>query len=90
MLEKKDVAKQMGWVERWSPDDIKGITDRIELAKNQSIGSLTSVIEIIETLEFLHGMAPDFPLPQQCYFREAVDELIGLAISHLEKFRVNF
>lgn len=89
-MEKKDVEKQWSLAERWSPDDIRGITDRIELAKNQSIGSLTSVIEIIETLEFLHGMAPDFPLPQQCYFREAVDELVGLAIGHLENFRVNF
>lgn len=90
MLEKKDVAKQRVWVERWSPDDLRGIADRVEFAKEQSIGSLESVAEIIETLELLRGMAPDFPVPQQCYFREAVDELVGLAVGHLEKFRVNF
>lgn len=87
---KKDVARQRGGVERWSPDDLNGITDRVELAKNQSIGSLESVAEIVEILELFQGMAPDFPLPQQRYFRETVDELVGLATGHLEKFRVNF
>lgn len=89
-MEKKVIVKQRSLAEKWSSDDLKGITERIDYAKNQSIGSLTSVTEIIETLELLHGMAPDFPLPQQHYFREAVDELIGLAVGHLEKFRINF
>lgn len=82
--------KQIRFTEKWPPGDLKSLTDRIDLAKNQPIGSLTSVAEIVETLELLHGMAPDFPLPQQCYFQEAVDELVGLAIAHLEQFRLNF
>lgn len=86
----QDIVKKGCFTEKWSQDDIREITDRVELAKNQSIGSLESVTEIIQTLELLHGMAPDFPLSQQHYFREAVDELVGLAIGHLEKFRVNF
>lgn len=86
----QDIVKKGCFTEKWSQDDIREITDRVELAKNQSIGSLTTVTEIIEILELLHGMAPDFPLPQQRYFRETVDELVGLAIGHLEKFRINF
>lgn len=89
-MEKKDVANQRSFGQKWSPDDLTGLTNRIEWAKNQSIGSLASVVEIVEVLELLHGMAPDFPLPQQRYFREAVDELVGLVIGHLEKFRVDF
>lgn len=45
---------------------------------------------MIETLELLHGMVPDFPLPQQRYFQETADELVSLAIGHLEQFRMNF
>ena len=82
--------KQIRFTEKWSPDDLKSLTDRIELAENQPIGSLTSVVEIVETLELLRGIAPDFPLPQQRYFQETVDELVGLAIAHLEQFRLNF
>lgn len=89
-MEKKDVAKQQVLIERWSPDDLKGLTDRVELVKNQSIGSLASVAEIVDILELLQGMAPDFSLPQHRYFQEAVDELVGLATGHLEKFRINF
>lgn len=87
---KKDMTKQRSFTEEWSPDDLKGFTDRIEFAKNNSTGSLTSVMEIIEILELLHGMAPDFPLPQQRYFREAANELVCLAIGHLETFRTDF
>ncbi len=89
-MEKKDVAKQTLWAEKWSSDDLRGIEECIGYAKNQSIGSLTSVAEIIEVLELLHGMTPDFLLPQRRYFQEAVDELVSLAIGHLEKFRINF
>lgn len=78
------------WETKWSPEDLNGLVRQIELAKSQSIGSLTSVAEIIEILTLLHGMAPDFPLPQQRYFREAVNDLVGLAVGHLEKFRADF
>ena len=78
------------WETKWSPEDLNRLTGKVELIKNQCIGSLGSVMEIIEILELLHGMAPDFPLPQQRYFREAVDELVGLAVGHLEKFRADF
>lgn len=82
--------KQIRFTEKWSPGDLKSLTDRIELARNQPIGSLTSVAEIVEILELLHGMASDFPLSQQRYFQETVDELVSLAIGHLEQFRLNF
>ena len=84
------MMKQGCLAERWSPDDLKGITKRTELAKEQSGCSLSSVMEIVEILEFLQGMAPDFPESQQQYFRETADELITLAISHLEKLRTDF
>lgn len=88
-MEKKDIAKQQVLVERWSPDDLKGITDRIEFTKEQSGCSLASVMEIVEILEFLQGVAPDFPESQQRYFRETVADLITLAISHLEKLQTD-
>lgn len=78
------------WETKWSPEDLNRLTGKVELIKNQSIGSLASVTEIVEILELFHGMVPDFPLPQQRYFREAVDELVGLAVGHLEKFRTDF
>lgn len=85
------MAKEKGiWEAQWSPEDLNGLMHQIEFVKNQSIGSSASVTEIVEILELLHGMAPDFPLPQQRYFREAVDELVGLAVGHLEKFRADF
>lgn len=76
--------------EKWSPDNLREFTQRIEFAKEQSGGSLESVLEIVEILELLEGMVADFPLPQQKYFREAVHELVGLAISYLENFRTDF
>lgn len=78
------------WEEKWTPDDLRGITDRIEYAKEQAGCSLASVMEIVELLELLEGIVSDFPLPQQRYFRETVNELVGLAIGHLEKFRDDF
>ena len=78
------------WEAKWSPEDLNGLMHQIEFVKNQSIGSLASITELVEILELLHGMVPDFPLPQQRYFREAVDELVGLAVGHLEKFRTDF
>lgn len=78
------------WEDKWSPDDLRKTTDRIEYAKEQSGGSLENVLEIVEILELLEGMVADFPLPQQKYFREAVYELVGLAISYLENFRADF
>lgn len=86
----KDMVKKGRFAEKWSPDDVREITDRIEFVKEQSGCSLMSVMEIVELLELLHGVATDFPLSQQRYFREAVDELVGLAIGHLEKIRLNF
>ena len=83
------MANQRSLSEKWSPDDLKGIEERIDYAKNQSIGSLTSVAEIIEVLELLQGMATDFPESQQRYFRETIDELVGLAIGYLETFRTD-
>lgn len=78
------------WEDKWSPDNLRKTTDRIEYAKEQSGGSLENVLEIVEILELLEGMVADFPLPQQRYFRETVAELVGLAIGHLEKFRDDF
>lgn len=81
------------WEEKWTPDDLRGITDRIEYAKEQAGSSLASVMEIVELLELLElleGIVSDFPLPQQRYFRETVNELVALAIGHLEKFRDDF
>lgn len=89
-MEQKGMTKQRSFTEKWTPDNLREITDRIEFAREQSGCSLASVMEIVEILELLQGIAPDFPLPQQCYFREAVDELVNLAIGHLEKFRINF
>lgn len=86
----RNVAKQIDLSERWSTDDLRSIANRVDHVKEQSGCSLTSVLEIIEVLELLHGMVPDFPLPQQRYFREAADELVGLAIGNLEAFRTNF
>ena len=40
------------WEEKWTPDDLRGITDRIEYAKEQAGGSLASVIEIAELLSY--------------------------------------
>lgn len=90
LLEKKGMRNQRSLPKKWSPDDLKGITKRTELAKEQSGCSLSSVMEIVEILEFLQGIAPDFPESQQRYFRETADELITLAISHLEKLRTDF
>lgn len=81
-MEKKDMTNQRSLPEKWSPDDLKRITGRIEFAKEQSGCSLSSTMEIVEILELLQGMAPDFPESQQRYFRETADELITLAISH--------
>jgi len=78
------------WEEKWTPDDLRGITDRIEYAKEQAGGSLAGVMEIAELLELLEGIVLDFPLPQQRFFRETVNELVGLAISYLENFRADF
>lgn len=78
------------WEEKWAPDDLRGITDRIEYAKEQTGGSLASVMEIVELLELLEGIVSDFPLPQQRYFRETVTELVALSIGHLEQFRDDF
>lgn len=89
-MQKNNVAKQRDPVERWSPDDLRGITNRIEFAKEQSVCSLMSIMEIAEILELIQGMAPDFPESQQRYFQETADELIALAISYLEKLRTGF
>lgn len=78
------------WEEKWAPDNLQGIIDRIEYAKEQAGCSLASVMEIVELLELLEGIVSDFPLPQQRYFREVVDELVSLAVGHLEKFRADF
>lgn len=78
------------WETKWLPEDLNRLTGKVELIKNQSIGSLASVTEIVEILELLRGMASDFPLPQQRYFQEAVNDLVGLAVGHLEKFRAEF
>lgn len=78
------------WEEKWAPDNLQRITDRIEYAKEQAGCSLASVMEIVELLELLEGIVSDFPLPQQRYFRETVNELVALAIGHLEKFRDDF
>lgn len=83
------MLRQKSLAEIWSPDDLREITDRIEFAKEQSGCSLMSIMEIIEILELLQGITPDFPLPQQHYFQETADELIGLAISCLEKLRTD-
>lgn len=84
------MLRQKSLAEIWSPDDLKEITDHIEFAKEQSGYSLMSIMEIIEILELLQGITPNFPLPQQRYFQETADELIGLAISYLEKLRTDF
>lgn len=78
------------WEEKWAPDNLQGITDRIEYAKEQAGCSLASVMEIVELLELLEGIVSDFPLPQQRYFRETVNELVALSISYLENFRADF
>lgn len=88
-MEKKGMAKRRCLAEKWSPDNLKEITDRIEFAKEQSGCSLSCVMEIIEILELLRGIAPDFPKSQQRYFQETADELLALAISHLEKLRTD-
>lgn len=78
------------WEDKWSPDDLWGLTERIERAKEESESSLLSVLEVVELLELIQGMVPDFPRAQQRYFRETVAELVSLAIGHLEKFRDDF
>lgn len=88
-MEKKDMTNQWSLPEKWSPDDLRRITGRIEFAKEQSGCALSSVMEIVEVLELLQGMAPDFPKSQRRYFQETTDELLALAISHLEKLRTN-
>lgn len=85
----KDMVKKGRFAEKWSPDNVRGITDRIEFVKEQSRCSLASVMEIVEILEFLQGMSPDFPESQQRYFRETAADLITLAISYLEKLRTD-
>ena len=84
------MAKPPIRVEKRSPDDIRAFTNRVEFAKEQSGCSLTSVMEIVEILEIIQGMAPDFPESQQRYFRETTDELIILAISYLENLRTGW
>lgn len=78
------------WEDKWSPDDLWGLTERIERAKEESESPLLSVLEVVELLELIQGMVPDFPRAQQRYFRETVDELVALSIGHLEKFRDDF
>lgn len=78
------------WETKWSLEDLNRLTGKVELIKNQSIGSLASVTEIVEILELLRGMALGFPLSQQRYFQETVNELVGLAVGHLEDFRAEF
>ena len=89
-MTRKGVVNCSNLPEKWSPDDLKGLTNRIECAKIQPTGSLASVAEIVEILQFLHEIAPGFPIPQQRYFREAADELITSTISHLERLRPVF
>ena len=81
-MTQKGMANYSNLTEKWFSDDLKGLTGRIECVKLHPTDSLTSVAEIVEILQLLHEMAPDFPLPQQCYIREAADELITLAIGH--------
>ena len=89
-MTRKDVVNYSNLTGKWSLEDLPRITNRIEFVKERSGGSLASVAEIVETLQFLHEIAPDFPLPQQRYFREAADELVTLAIGHLERLRTEF
>ena len=88
-MDTQDIVKKGCFTEKWSPDDLKEIIDRIEFVKEQSGSSLASVMEIIEILELLQGMSPDFPESQQRYFRETAADLIALAISYLEKLRTD-
>lgn len=78
------------WEDKWSPDDLLGLTERIERAKEESESSLLNTLEIVELLELIQGMASSFPRAQQKYFRETVDELVALAVSYLEKFQLDF
>lgn len=71
----------------WSPDDLRSLTDRIDKAKELSGCSIARIMEFMEILEQIEEMRSDFPLHQQQYFTEAVDELISLAISYLEHMR---
>lgn len=71
----------------WTADDLKGVTDRIETAKEQSGCSIASIMEVLEILEQIEGMCSVFPPSQKRFFTETTDELIGLAISRLEWLR---
>lgn len=73
-------------LKNWSPDDLKSFTNRVELAKQQD-PSLVSAMELLEIIEQIQGMSLDFPSSYQQYFCETLDELLGLAISHLEYLR---
>lgn len=48
------------WETKWSLEDLNRLTGKVELIKNQSIGSLASVTEIVEILELLRGDGPGF------------------------------
>lgn len=78
------------WKDKWPPDDLLGLTERIERAKEEIESSLPSIVEVVELLELIQGMVSDFPRAQQRYFRETVTELVALSIGHLEKFRDDF
>lgn len=76
-----------GWRDVWTAEDLDNIANRIDQAKKGSGCSLTDTMEILEILEQLEWMRITFPPSHQSYFVETKDELIGVAISHLERLR---
>lgn len=85
-MEKNVALKNWHGLKSWLPDDLRELENRVEQAKQQP-PSLISTMELLEIIEQIQGMSPDFPKNYQQYFCETSDELLGLAISHLEYLR---
>ena len=85
-MERNVALKNLHGLKSWLPDDLRELENRVEQAKQQP-PSLISSRELLEIIELIQGMSPDFPQNYQQYFCETSDELLGLAISYLECLR---